>query len=213
MALFKKAEFAAECGVKTAYISVMLKRNKVVETQDGQIDSLNPLNAAFMEHQKELHLKRQSAPEVKETAPKPPKKEKQAKSQTVKADPEVAKRISQKLEVELDEKKARTTKITRELQMMDLKTQKMMGQLIPTDLAANAIRQLMQSALVAFTNAADALAVDLQKKFKIDRTQLAEVRKSLKKLANDAVNQSVNDAQKNIANIAQEHSQNKNIAA
>jgi hypothetical protein len=214
MALFKKAEFAAECGVKTAYISVMLKRGKVVETPEGQIDSLNVTNAAFMEHQKELHLKKQAGSEVKETAPKQAKKAKPTKSHTVVADPEIKKRLNDKFSVEMDEKKARTQKIAREMQLMDMKTQKLMGQLIPTDLVASTIRQLMQSALVSFTNSADALAVDLSKKFKIDRAQLADFRKSLKRIANEAVNHAVNDAQKNIRNIAQEHSQtDKTIAA
>lgn len=212
MALFKKAEFAAYCEVSKAHVSMALKRGKLIETDDGKIDTENTTNAAFIAHCRELAAERTKPlenPVVSPGEPKPPKKQKKEPKQQIKVDPSVKKRIDEKFGVELDEKKARTEKINRELALLEMKQMKMAGQVIPTDLVANTIRQLMQSVTVAFTDASDAFINDMAKSLSIDREKMALIRKQMKNIVNAAVNRAIDDAQKNINNIVQEHSQGK----
>ena len=212
MALFKKAELAAECGITKAYISMALKRGKLIDTADGEIDSNNPVNAAFIAQQKE----RKSAGKTAKMPEKPGKtpKKKPSKKQTEISESEpVAKVVSEKFEVDIGEKRARTAKIQQEMRLAAMKEMKLTGQLIPTDLVSNTIRQLMQAVMVSFNDASDALIVDVAKRLKIDRAQLADLRSRLKHITNEAVDRSVSEAQKNIQNIVQEHSQAKNLTS
>lgn len=217
MALYKKAEFAAECKVDTAYISVMLKRGKVIE-DDGKIDSTDPINQAFIRHQQELAAKRAhkedpensgKTPKMAEFIGKTPKKLRQNKTRKQATNSAVSAVVTEKFNVELDERRARTAKAQQEMQLLKMKEQKLSGQLIPTELVANTLRQLLQSVMVSFSDGADALIVDIAKSLKIDRERMADLRKRLKHITNEAVNRSVTDAQKNIQNIVQEHSQRK----
>ncbi len=212
MALFKKAEFAAYCEVSKPHVSMALKRGKLVETDDGRIDTENTVNQAFIAHCKDVAAKREKplenpelAPEARKKAKREPKPEPQPKT----IDPEVKKRVDDKFDTEIKEKQARTSKLERELRLLELKEMKQTGQVIPTDLVANTIRQLMQSVMVAFSDASDAFINDMAKSLKIDREKMALIRKQMKNIVNGAVNRAVDDAQKNVNNIVQEHSQGK----
>jgi hypothetical protein len=215
MALFRKAEFAAECGVSKAHVSMAIKRSKVVPNDDGMIDTDLGVNAAYKLKCREDQEKRvqplakpEGKPERKERA----KKEKPARAAQPKLDPEVRKNITRKQEVELQEKEAKIRKLEQEMRLSQMKEGKMAGKLIPTDLVASTIRQLMQSVTVSFSDGADALLNDVAKELKIDRQKMAGVRKKLKNVVNEAVSRAVSDAQKNVTNIIQEHSQGSKAA-
>jgi hypothetical protein len=220
MALFKKVEFATECGVSKAHVSVAIKRSKVIVRADKLIDSKNPINAAYIEKCLENRVRQGGQPEVvtevKKQGKTRPSKERQSVVPVEKPeraeDPAQMNRITQKFEVELQEKQARIEKMQRDARLMQMKEMKLTGQLIPTDLVYGTIRQLSQSLLVNFNNSTDALLVDVAKKLKIDRSMLADMRKDLKRILNSSVDMAVNDAQKNVDNITKEYSQGKNAA-
>jgi hypothetical protein len=172
------------------------------------------VNAAFLDHCKnDLSVRREKPVDPPKSAVKPIKEAKTPKPAPRRENTALSKRLNEKFQVELNEKQARTAKIDKEMRLLEMKEMKLSGQLIPTDLVANTIRQLMQTTMVSFNDAADALLVDLAKMLKIDRQKMAELRKKLKGIVNDAVNRSVNEAQKNVHNIAQEHSQQRKKAA
>lgn len=207
MAVFKKSEFAEQCGLSRAHISMAIKRGKIVVSDDGTIDSSNPVNEAFRlncEHKSQKID--QSENEVKKE--RPPTKSKPEKK---KADPKLKKALENKFNVEITEREVRTKKISSETELIEMQKMKLSGKLIPTDLVMNTIRQLMHSIMTSFNDGAEALVTDIGKRLKMDRSDIATMRKSLKSIVNESVNRSIDDAQKNIDNIISEHSQGKRM--
>lgn len=213
MALFKKAEWAAECNVSRAHVSVAISRGKLVETEDGKIDSENAINQAYKANCLENAAKRGQQPGHPQEPVNAKKKAKKERVITHKPDPALKKALEKKMSVELAEKEARTAKIEREMRLMEMKEMKLSGQLIPTDLVASTIRQFMQSVMISFNEGGEAFITDMTKSLKLDRIQTASLRKQMREIINVAVNRAVNNAQKNIDNIIAEHSQGKNLAA
>jgi hypothetical protein len=220
MALFKKVEFAAECRVSKAHVSVAITRGKIIVREDKLIDSKNEINRLYIERCLENKARQPDKPKDVTTGQERGKvaKSKRSKPQEPAEipnraeDPTKSARITQKFDVELQEKQARIEKMRLDARLMEMKEAKLTGQLIPTDLVFGTIRQLTQSLLVNFNNSTDAWLVDLAKKLKIDRAMLADLRKDVKKVLNSSVDMAVTDAQKNVENITKEYSQRKNAA-
>jgi hypothetical protein len=216
MALYRKAEFARFCKVSNAHISVAITRGKVIEEKDGKIDSENPINLLYKatcdenavragepEKVAEIAEKQAPAPKKSQKAPKPPKEPTSNKRNDL---------LDKKFDIEIEEKEARINKIRQEARMAELKEQKLTGQLIPTDVVYSTIRQLSQSLMMSFKNMAEAAVTDIAKSAKMNRDQMAALRKQMKDHINTAINQAVDDAQKNVDNITKEYSQAKKAA-
>lgn len=209
MAIFKKGEFAEFCGVSPAHVSVAIKRGKVVPGNDGKIDSDHTINRLYRQHCDESKANKPAPPKVADTAEKPPKTEKSKRKAPSRVNTRLERQITEKFEIEKEERQARIQKQNLDAKILEMKLGKLSGKMIPTDLVANTIRQLAQSIMVSFNNGADALAVDISKLAGLNRNQHADIRKKLRQIVNEAVNTAVSDAQHNVANIVQEHTQNR----
>ena len=209
MAVFKKSEFAEQCGLSRAHISMAIKRGKIVVSDDGTIDSSNPVNEAFRVNCE--HKSSQKAEQPEKEVKREKATTKQSKPEKKKPDPKLKKALENKFNVEIAEREVRTKKISSEVELIEMQKMKLSGKLIPTDLVMNTIRQLMHSIMTSFNDGAEALVTDIGKKLKMDRSDIATMRKSLKSIVNESVNRSIDDAQKNIDNIISEHSQVKRM--
>lgn len=212
MAIFKKAEFASFCGVSRAHVSVAITRGKIIVQNDGMIDSENELNRLYKATASENAVRRGQGEKVPETSGKPPKEPKKQKESKPRADPRLKDRLDKKFDLEIEERQAKINKAKQEAQMTRLKEMKLTGQLIPTDLVYGTIRQLSQSILMSFKNQVDAMVTDLSKVAKLDRKGIADLRKTMREHLNHAVNNAVDEAQKNVENITSEYSQEKKAA-
>lgn len=212
MALYKKAEFAEFCGVTKAHISMGIKRGKILVQEDDMVDSENDLNRLYKAKCNENGIRKQEPEKVAEIAEKPTLRAKKEKAPRPRADSTLKKRLEEKFDIEVEEKRARINKIHQEAQMSRLKEMKLTGQLIPTDLVYGTVRQLSQSLLMNFKNQLEAMITDISKIARLDRKQSAEMRKQIKEHLNIALNTSVDDAQRNIENITREYSQAKRAA-
>lgn len=213
MALFKKAEFAAECGVSRAHVSMAIKRTKVIVGADGMIDSENPINRLYKDSCAQNAAEKGKPEKVAETskkrAPLPGKSKAASKKPERQENPELQERISEKFTIDRLEKQSRIAKINLEAELMQMKQRKLSGQLMPTDMVFNLIRQLSQSMLVGFSNGLDALVTDVAKSAKLDRNEVAEMRKRVRSMINKVIDNSIDDAKRNVDNIVAENSQQK----
>lgn len=213
MALYTKAEYAQECGVSRAHISMAIKRGKLIIGDDDKVDSDNALNKLYKATCAENASKKGQpvkVPEIKGKRAPLPKKEKSAPARTT--NPLMEQRITQKFDIDHEEKQARIQKIRKEVEMADLKQMKLTGQLIPTDLVFGVIRQLSQSITMSFKNQLEAVVTDISKKAKLDRKESAELRGLIKDHLNTTIGNAVDSAQQHIDNIVKEHSQDRKAA-
>lgn len=196
MPLYKKIEFARECGVDAAYITVNTRRKKVVINEDGMVDSTHPVNVEFM---KKMQAKKKKAPIDEAAEPDPAAVKRTQDLQEIFDLDRQAKRLA------LESKK-------KEQALLDAKIQKMHGVLIPTDLVKVLFAQHFREVNTSFKQGIDGILSEIGKKSKLNGNQMAEIRATMVKILNECINKAVESSKKSVQNVVSEYQTTKNAA-
>ena len=216
MGLFKQAEFAKKCGIHQAYLTVTRIRSQVIVNKKGMVDDTNPINALFME--KCLRRVKKEPKEV-ENAVAPPDGDKVVKAITPKRSSakkpktEVydGSRIDERFDLETAKKKQEILKLERETQLADIKHEKWIGKLTPTDVTKSLFIQTIKNYTVSFKQAADKVVQDFAKRTRMNRNEIAAMKGVLILAINHATENAVMESQKGVGNIVREYAEAKDL--
>ena len=198
MAIYSKKEFANHTGEKTGDLFNYIKRGTVVVDEQGNIDSNNQKNQAFI--QKRLSRLGQKTDNnesiVSPLAKKPIEK---TKSEPVDS--------SQKTFAELEREKliADIEKKEADLEKALLVNAKIKGEVIPFGLMKPLIAQNNQSITTEFKNAADELISNIAKKKRLSSTEVADLNKLLVTVINEAIKKATDLSIKNLSLIINDY--------
>lgn len=223
MALHSKKEFAKMCGLTTGNLTVYISRKKVIASGDYINDSIE-INKLFLESRKLLIEKKGDTPKEERPErklrllrpdpglPEPPKIE----------DPDdefdddedegsdsglqntMTGLTKKKMQVEIEKKK-------REIALLKLREEKLNALVIPTELVKTVISQHTKSISTSFKNSLENVLTLISKQSNLSVTQIADIRGRLLHELNTAVDKSVNESKKNVANIVREFVESKSI--
>lgn len=195
MALLSKKEFAEKCGMNTRALSVYINaRKKVILSGEDQIDDTNEQNAAFLRKWSDKAGKsKPSVGKVKSTG-RPSKAERDAKAKKEKESADL-------YSIEKGKKSTDAMKAQVELELQTIKRDKLRGALIPTEMVRLLFTTHFKSVTVEFNQAVDNLLIEISRKTKMNREQLADLRTQLTEIVNGAVDRSVDASKKSIQNL------------
>lgn len=198
--MLSRSEFAKLCGLgKNGRIIVRsyILRGQLIEKKNG-LDPKNPINAAFI-------LQRKARTPLPDKEKKPVMKlSKFEISQEEKDDLASAK---EKFSLDKQKRRAEVSKLEQEMAIQDLKLNKLTGQLLPTELIRTFIAQLFKGQVIANKHSIDHLMVEFAKKARLNRNDIAEMRKHLSLILNRSLQDCLNEARKTVDNIIAEYSQ------
>lgn len=232
MALYKKKEFAQRCGLTGGNLSNYITRGHVLLSGD-YIDDEIEKNQSFYKKWKEKMEGRQI--EVEQLTERVREKSDEDEHEEIKVPkiPNVQKAIDPrtkppkivppKIVPPKGEKDSSYFDLDKERKMLDIQKQKLdiekaqmallkaHGQVIPTDLIKNLLAVHSKSITVAFKNACESIIIEFSKKKELDRNEVAEIRKELITVLNQAVTDSIAISKKDLKNIVQEYSIKKGV--
>lgn len=201
MALLSKKEFAELIGQPTNYLSVYIKRGKIIIGENELIDTTNEKNNAFILKQGGKKTNREKENAVIETV----------EAETVFEKPKIKPRVNlpnQQTETEtefqniaaLDKKKLEldVKKKQADLEAVLIKNAKAKGEVIPFELMKPLIAQNNQSLTTAFKNAADEVLAAMAKKKNFSNTEVAELNGVLVQAINTAIKKATDQSIKSL---------------
>lgn len=195
MSTHSKKEFAELCGITTRYLSIYIKRKKVMVTEAGLIDDAVPQNSMFLKSR---------ARKIK------PKKEKDAPPDAAKVERETD--LKELMAMEKESKRLAMESKRKEQTLLDAKIQKMHGQLMPTDLVKILFAQHFREVSTSFKQGIDGILSEIGKKARLNGNQVAEIRATMVKIINECVNKGVDNSKKSVEKIVTEYQTTKNSA-
>lgn len=201
------------CSMATNQLSVYVSRKKVVLSGEF-IDTSIPQNRDFLKRRQEKYGQKQPANPSQETKQpsKPNVKEPVIESSAPEIDfPDDDDSGSSYAVLDKKEKALNIKKKREEIEILKVKKEKLHGVLIPTDLVKVLMAQHYKSVSTAFQHASDNLIMEMSKKKKLNRNEVAELRGHLVKIINKAVNDSIDDSKDNIKNIVSEYSERRGV--
>lgn len=227
MALYKKKEFAQRCGLTGGNLSNYITRGHVLLSGD-YIDDEIEKNQFFYKKWKEKIEGRQMEVEqlterVREKSdeieheeievPKIPNVQKAIDPRTrpPKIVPPKGEKDSSYFDLDKERKMLDIQKLKLDVEKAQMALLKAHGQVIPTDLIKNLIAVHSKSITVSFKNACESLIIEFSKKKGLDRNEVAEIRKELIAVINQAVTDSIAISKKDLKNIVQEYSIKKGV--
>ncbi len=211
MPRYTRKEFCDLCDITQAYLSVNIKRKKVVLNENGEVDTSLDINAAWAKKRIEKAKKKaltvseppETVPEIKPGPTKKTKKKEVSADLGMEEAQTVAtydlERIKKQLEIEEKETSIAINKI---------KLDKLNGVVIPTDLVMVIFGQHSKSITTAFHQAAENYIVEMAATYEIDKKGIASMRGKLIDIVNQAVKESLEDSRKHIDNIVDEYAIN-----
>ena len=201
MALHRKVDFAAMCGVDSANISMQIKRQKIILT-GKLIDDEVPQNKYFLEKNKLRKIN--SSDKLKSDIPLRSKEKRVSKT----AESHSLTAMSQ---LDLQLKQLNIERQIEEIALSKIKKEKQMGIVIPTDLVKMLFSQHSKSISSSFKSATENLIIRLTTKYRLTREDAADIRHELIGDINTAVDASITETKKAIKVIVSEYSEIRGI--
>ena len=210
MGLIRPTDFAQLCNKSDAYISMNVKRGKII-TESGMILDDHPVNVSFKEKclnpkpkkEKSKPKKENPSPEIKIHL----QEEKNGNPQTELFDSNIPSytESNQKLRY-LD-----TLKREKEIEKLEIEIAKKNGELVPTELVSILMAQFSKSMLNAFQNAGENLLMAVGHKKKLSLEESSELKYELVVIINQAMDEAVADSKKGLKNVISEYSEKKGV--
>lgn len=210
MALFKQPEFARECGISMAYLSMNKKRGKVTLTGE-LIDTGIQKNADFMQKCKDTAAKRALKSESKQDKPAKESKKKEKPAPDPKVLEAQKERHDALYSLDKEKKTIDIQKARRESELLEMRKRKLNGELIPTELIKSLIIQHSENIKNAYSDASENLIVIISQRKGMTSTEIAELRKEFTRIVNRAVDGAVDTTKKTFKNIVSTYSQNRGV--
>lgn len=229
MGLFSKKEFGAMVGMNTRALSVYIKRKKVVVGDNDMIDDKHHVNADFLIRRKDdisqpdvqdakESLQTNSAEEAlptpvpdKRKAPKPGKAGKKGKPKPPAPrgpakTPAQTRQAESLYQLEKEYKETGIEKTKAESELLAMKRDRLKGLVIPTDIVRMLFVQHSKAIVVGFEQGVEKLMLEIAKKARLGRNDMAELRGKLIKIINTSVDTAVETSKKNVKNLVEEYS-------
>lgn len=225
MQFLTKKEFATRVGMTTGNLTNYIKRGKVVERDDGLFDIKEDLNAAFL--QRHLNSRADPAPAAKPTAtakkafsqPRPAKEvgigdleadDEQDLLDASGSEPDTGDipsyEHSERLLKYLD-----TEKRAREKDLLEIKKQKLLGLVVPSELVKPIFLQHNQSITTAFKNAADEIVRQFAKMKDLNPAELAEMRGFMVRAINSGVEKATTMSMAAVESLIDSYSESRGV--
>jgi hypothetical protein len=231
MPLYTKKEFSKICGIDHREFSAYKGRGKVVLNGEN-IDTDNPINARFLEKRQ---LKAQK--EALTTAHNAGQKEVEVIERPVKSNGRLTgvvgrQRDNDKTEAEpigrellmvgdlndlspfaLDryQQIKDIEKRTEEIKLLELRKEKLNGELIPLELLKPFVISHSESIKMAYYQAAESMIVVWAQRFELTNAARTEMKTHLTDTINKAIVDAIDSSMKGIKNIVKEYSQKKGV--
>lgn len=187
MARLNKKEFGELCGIGVNNVTTYSLRGKIVIGKDGFIDTTNETNQLFIEKRKS---KKDSPSEpASKTAAKPRAKtyeEIEGESEGEDSD-EDSTGIPSLTTSERKKKHLETIKIAKEIDLLNLREEKLKGIVVPSELIKPLFLQHNQSIVSEFKNTADEIIRAIAKRKSLNANEIAEIKGELVKIINVSI--------------------------
>lgn len=224
MACYSKKEFAEKCGLETKNLAVYIKRGKVIVTKKGDeevIDAALQENKAFLAQRKGKQTEAQLVREIQRRLPAEqgvpvPADVNPAGAHDLGADQDhdedespdyimsIAQATKQKLHWEARKKQ-------RETSLLQLKEQKMKGEVIPYQVITPLFLQHNQSMITEFKNAAEEIVRMMAKRTGMSNADQSEMKGDIIRSINAAMGKATEATIKGIESIVNEFVQKKGV--
>lgn len=217
MALYKKAEFAAKCGLSPGNLGNYIKREKVKVMDNGMIDDSELVNIEFLKRRESQGKTAKMTDSAEKTPVKATKSGKKAKSETNQPENRENGEITRQntpdpdalLQLNKEQKRISIENMQYEQQMKIMQIQKIQGKTIPTELVKLAIAAAFKATHQGFKHYIESLITDIAQSHKMNINQQAEWKGKAIQALNRQIS-SNNDAYiKAIDNIVNEYTQVK----
>ena len=214
MGLISKQAFADQAALTVSNLGNYIRRGNVIESPDfpGYIDSDIAENQTWMQKRLVLLAKKglekpekplESAEIPQKQAEKPAIQQKKSQEPAEKAG-KPDKIASKLLGLEEQKKTAEIERIISATKLNHLRIQKQEGELIPFGLLKPIISQLVLSLVSSFKNGGENLITEFCHRHALDAAAQAALRKSLKNIINQAVDEGVDNARMSAERIGEE---------
>ncbi|MBC7486079.1 MAG: hypothetical protein H7282_04950 [Cytophagaceae bacterium] len=215
MPFYTRSQFADLCGIEKknarAYISTNIKRGRIVLSGELIDDELEVnkdflaralVNAEKREQPQQEESTNESAPGPKVSKPiYPDQPGKNLQKPNTTGNMSIEKALKQQ---EFEKKQVET-------RILNIKEQKLIGEVIPTDLVKMLFTQHSQSITTEFNNSISDLVTLFAKRNGMNTNELAEMRGQIVVIINTAVDKAVNLSKKNINNIINEFAVKRDV--
>ena len=199
MAVHTKKEFATLCGITTKDLAVYKGRGQVVIRDDGFILDTDPVNELFLQKQrakrgKDIIIEKNTSPEappaetLKETIQHPASVPITDLPNTGYLAPK--KKLSPfELEMELKESMIGKTQVQTRIE--EIKEQKLLGMLIPTELVKSLVLQLNKAFISSFKDGAERFLTEISKAKRLTGGEQAELLKQMINIINESSHKTI----------------------
>jgi hypothetical protein len=198
MSFLTKSEFARKCGrPDSRWLYPYVKKGQVVLSGD-YVDTNLPINQAFYEKwtTKGKSKRRIGPPQLPDDT----------------VGPNIQEPDYSKVPVgynDIDKLELRKKQV--ELELAEEKLRKVKGEVVPVGLVKSLFQQFGKSSSTSFSNAADNLIQEFQKKFDMSRKDMADLRERLVEITNEAIDEAADDSISMLKAIVEEYSQKRGI--
>ena len=224
MALISKREFAASMGmdydlqsVRSGF-SMNIKRGKIIET-DGDIDDSHPMNVTyFLKHKKdgveqkvEVKPKKIVNKEVKVEKKKVVEKNQWHEPPETKQKRGQDKSTTDLYDLEIQVKRAKIEKDIAEKRMMDLREQKLRGEVVPVELVTHLFAAMCKSVFAVQKNTSEKIIANIARRYKFTEDQLAEIRGDLILELNSGAQSTIDATKEELQPIVKSFSEKRGV--
>lgn len=193
MARYSRKEFCELTGVTHAYLSMNIKRGKVILT-GNEIDDAVPENKMFLDARRLV-----SAPAIPEPVAAP----KDKKEFSV---PDAPRTGNSLVEIKT---KAQIAKYKEEITLLQEKRKKLNEEIIPREFVVHLIVALAEGSKGAWMRATESLITQFAAANQMTREETVHWRRELTGIINEAIKDGVTEAKKNLRRLASEYAGKK----
>lgn len=221
MPRYSRKEFIELCGIQHAYLTMNIKRKKVILNTNDEIDTSLQMNEDFLQKQIAKQKKKVLAlandnevgPEDKPkkvATPKAPTPKKPIVKRVVKSneDEEIEKEAVQSYNLDRYKKQLEVEALENENKIKKIKLDKLNGVVIPTELVMVLFGQHSKSITTAFHQAAENFVVEMAGAYGVNKSDVAKMRGDLITVVNKAIEDSLEISRKSIDKIVDEYAIN-----
>lgn len=228
MPIYSLTEFAKLCGRKKPHVSQDAgeKRGKVIYNKDGNIDSSDPVNAAYLAKWQALTA---GANEGGETIQVPPALTPKVTKHTEAFQVQVSETdiaadntldsngdfgihdlpTGNLTSLQTLQKRLDAAKTKKDIEKLQLQIDKLNGILIPTEPTVAVVIHVVKEFQTAFKHSGDNLITEFAVKFGLTSEEKAEFRTALINTINKATEEGIKSAKNGIGNIVNDYSQSR----
>jgi hypothetical protein len=203
MALLTDKEFAVDCGVDISYLRVYIGRGSVV-VKDGLIDDTLSKNIKFREKRLRLQDKKEKSGDVEKVEAVPVVNIEQPKRKRKQPDPNFTDLKDEKTALEIE-------KLQEEIEKLQHTNAKLAGDNIPTVLVREVILRHNKDLVSAFKSGVENWIIEIEKRYKLERNDAAQMRGKLIDLVNDCGDSAITETKKALALIVQQTKVKKGV--